>query len=118
MPKSRQSLLFSATISAQVRDFALSGIKDYRMLQVDKESKLSDDLKLHFMIVRSGEKAAALLYIMRELIDFVTPQHQTIIFGATRYHVEYLYELCSHAGFKCTFIYGAMDQRTREERLQ
>jgi ATP-dependent RNA helicase DDX54/DBP10 len=31
--------------------------------------------------------------------------------------VEYLYELCSHAGFKCTFIYGAMDQRTREERL-
>lgn len=39
------------------------------------------------------------------------------MFGATRYHVEYLYELCSHAGFKCTFIYGAMDQRTREERL-
>jgi ATP-dependent RNA helicase DDX54/DBP10 len=70
MPKSRQSLLFSATISSQVRDFALSGIKDYRMIHVDKESKLSDDLKLHFMIVRSGEKAAALLYVMRELIEF------------------------------------------------
>lgn len=28
-----------------------------------------------------------------------------------------MYELCVHAGFKCTFIYGAMDQRTREERL-
>lgn len=58
-----------------MRDFALSGIKDYRMLQVDKETKLSDDLKLHFMIVRSGEKAASLLYVMRELIDFVTPNH-------------------------------------------
>ena len=32
MPKSRQSLLFSATISSQVKDFALSGIKDYRMI--------------------------------------------------------------------------------------
>lgn len=120
MPKTRQSLLFSATISSQVRDFALSGIKDYRMLQVDKESKLSDDLKLHFMMVRSGEKSAALLYIMRELIEYQnTPEHpqQTIIFGATRYHVEYMYELATHAGFKCTFIYGAMDQRTREERL-
>lgn len=53
-----------------MKDFALSGIKDYRMIHVDKESKLSDDLKLHFMIVRSGEKAAALLYIMRELIEF------------------------------------------------
>ena len=70
MPKSRQSLLFSATISSQVRDFALSGIKDYRMIQVDKESKLSDDLKLHFFVVRSGEKAGGLLYIMRELIEF------------------------------------------------
>jgi ATP-dependent RNA helicase DDX54/DBP10 len=68
MSKSRQSLLFSATISSQVKDFTLSGIKDYRIIQVDKESKLSDDLKLHFFVVRSGEKAASLLYVMRELI--------------------------------------------------
>ena len=32
--------------------------------------------------------------------------------------MEYIYELAIHAGFKCTFIFGAMDQRTREERLQ
>ena len=68
MSKSRQSLLFSATISSQVKDFTLSGIKDYKIIQVDKESKLSDELKLNFFLVRSGEKAAALLYVMRELI--------------------------------------------------
>ena len=100
-----------------MRDFALSGIKDYRMLQVDRESKLSDDLKLHFFLVRTGEKAAALIYVMRELIQFVNPNSQTIIFGATRYHVEYIHELSKQAGFKSTFIFGAMDQRTREERL-
>jgi ATP-dependent RNA helicase DDX54/DBP10 len=55
---------------------------------------------------------------MRELIEFVNPNQQTIVFGATRYHVEYIHELAIKAGFKCTFIYGAMDQRTREERLQ
>lgn len=114
MPKTRQSLLFSATISSQVKDFTLSGIKDYRMIQVDKESKLSDLLKCHFFMVRTGEKPAALLYIMREMID---EAQQTIIFAATRYHVEYLHELCVHSGFKSTFIYGAMDQRTRDERL-
>lgn len=32
MPSSRQSLLFSATISSQVKDFTLSGMKDYRMV--------------------------------------------------------------------------------------
>ena len=100
-----------------MKDFTLSGIKDYRMIQVDKESKLSDDLKLHFFVVRSGEKPAALLYLMRELIEMPNPHQQTIIFGATRYHVEYIHELVSHAGFSSTFIFGAMDQRTREDRL-
>lgn len=101
-----------------MKEFALSGIKDYRMLQVDKDSKLSDDLKLQFMIVRSGEKAATLLYIMKELIEDVNANQQSIIFGATRYHVEFLHELVTKAGFKSVFIYGAMDQRAREERLQ
>ena len=69
MPKSRQSLLFSATISNSVKDFALAGIKDYKMLQLDKDSKLSDELKLHFFTVKSHEKTATLVYIMQELIQ-------------------------------------------------
>mmetsp|Transcript_10325 Transcript_10325/g.14215 ORF Transcript_10325/g.14215 Transcript_10325/m.14215 type:complete len:95 (-) Transcript_10325:1996-2280(-) len=32
MPKNRQSCLFSATISSQVKDFTLSGMKDYKMV--------------------------------------------------------------------------------------
>jgi len=64
MPKSRQSLLFSATISNSVRDFTMAGIKDYKMLQIDKDSRLSDDLKLNFYISRSVEKQAALLFVM------------------------------------------------------
>ena len=69
MPKDRQSLLFSATISSDVKDFTLSGIKDYKMVQVDKESKLSDDLKCNFFVVKSFEKIASLLFIMQELVE-------------------------------------------------
>lgn len=119
MPKERQSLLFSATISSDVKDFTLSGIKDYKMVQVDKESKLSDDLKSHFLIVRTFEKIAALLFIMQELIELKGENiQQTIIFAATRHHVEYLHEVTRLAGFKSAHIFGAMDQQTREERLQ
>lgn len=117
MPKSRQSLLFSATISNSVRDFTLSGIKDYKMVQVDRESKLSDDLKCHFIQCRTIDKTGSILYIMQELIDFQNPDHQSIIFAATRHHVEFLHETCRQASLKTTFIYGAMDQSTREERL-
>lgn len=87
------------------------------MVQVDRDSKLSDELKCHFFVVRTGEKMACLLYIMQELIEFVNKRQQTIIFAATRYHVEYIYEITRLAGFHATFIYGNMDQRTREDRL-
>ena len=87
------------------------------MIQVDRDSKLSDTLKCHFFVLKSHEKTAVLLYTMQELIKQKNEQDQTIIFCATRYHVEYLQEICSMAGFKTTYIYGVMDQQTREERL-
>jgi len=117
MPKSRQSMLFSATISSSVRDFTLSGIKDYKMVQVDKDSKLSDELKCNFFVMKSQEKIAALMFIMNDQILAKDEKAQTIIFAATRHHVEYLYEMTRLAGFKVSYIYGAMDQSTREERL-
>ena len=68
MPAGRQSLLFSATISAQIKDFTLAGIKDYRLVNVDKDNKLSDQLKIDFFVTRSNEKEAGLMYILREKI--------------------------------------------------
>lgn len=114
MPADRQSLLFSATISSEVKDFSLSGMKDYRLVQVDKDSKLSDNLKLHFFVCRSVEKEACLFWLLREKVE---PGQRTIVFAATKYHVEYLHELCSKAGMKTDYIYGAMDQKAREEKL-
>ncbi|KAN0064496.1 ATP-dependent RNA helicase dbp10 [Thecaphora frezii] len=39
--------------------------------------------------------------------------HQTIIFAATKHHVEYLLLLCTTAGFACSHIYSSLDQATR-----
>jgi len=90
MTKSKQVLLFSATISDEVKDFALSGIKEYRMLKVDKDSQLSDLLKMHFFITRSNDKLAGLLYLLNEQVkNDEGKKEQSIIFGATRHHVEY-----------------------------
>ena len=68
MPHNRQSLLFSATISTEVKDFTLAGIKDYRLVTVDKDNKLSDQLKIHFFVCRTVEKEAVLFYTMRERV--------------------------------------------------
>lgn len=71
---------------------------------MDKDNKLSEQLKIDFFVTRSHEKDAALMYVLREKIK---AGEQTIVFGATRYHVEYLAELANKAGLKSAFIYGA-----------
>ena len=65
-------------------------------------------------MVRSAEKEAALFYILREQVK---PNQQTIVFCATKYHVEYLNEVCQRGGFQADYIYGSMDQRSREDKL-
>ena len=84
------------------------------MVQVDRDSKLSDQLKLQFFVMRSAEKDAALFYILRE---HVRQGQQTIVFAATKYHVEYINELCVKGGFQSDYIYGSMDQRSRDDKL-
>lgn len=79
------------------------------MVQVDKDSKLSDELKCHFFVLKSHEKVGLLLYIMQEQIEAKQPKDQTIIFAATRHHVEFLFEVVKAAGMRVTCIYGAMD---------
>jgi ATP-dependent RNA helicase DDX54/DBP10 len=112
MPKGRQSLLFSATIPNNVADFASSGITDYKLIKLDEESKLSDDLLLRFFMTRATDKPATFLLLLRELVDI--KREQTMVFAATRHHVEYLHELAEAAGIHTTYVFGAMDATARE----
>jgi ATP-dependent RNA helicase DDX54/DBP10 len=41
-------------------------------------------------------------------------EHSTIIFTATKHHVEYLAHLLRHAGFAVSYIYGSLDQTARK----
>jgi len=67
-------------------------------------------LKLNFFLARQSEKAAILLFILFDIIQLEDRgNQQTIIFAATRHHVEYLAELCKAANLPTTFIYGAMN---------
>ena len=81
------------------------------MIRLNKEYTLSDQLKLHFMIIRSSDKPAALLYLLKEQIQ---EDDLTIIFAATKYHVEYLNQLLKTAGLSTSMVYGAMDQEQRD----
>ena len=44
--------------------------------------------------------------------------HSTIIFAATKHHVEYLAQLLRLAGYAVSHIYGSLDQIARKEQVQ
>ncbi|KAI2920735.1 hypothetical protein CBS147320_5014 [Aspergillus niger] len=41
-------------------------------------------------------------------------KHSTIIFAATKHHVDYLYSLLNEAGFATSYAYGSLDQTARK----
>ena len=136
---SRQTLLFSATLPKSLVEFAKAGLRDPVLVRLDAESKISSDLQMAFFSVKKAEKDACLLTLLRDVIkvplgtaqpqddqihskersfnsksqERLTAPHQTLIFAATKHHVEYLMNLLITAGYAVSHIYGSLDQHAR-----
>lgn len=111
MPTSRQTLLFSATLPKALVQFARAGLSEPELIRLDVENKISENLKMTFFTVRSNDKAALFLYMVRE---FIPKDEQTIVFAATRHHVELLHELLKANHIESSCVYGDMDQASRK----
>lgn len=145
LPTTRQTLLFSATLPKSLVDFARAGLQENpKLVRLDADSKVSEDLRMAFFSVKPTEKEASLLLILRDIIavpigessnekvplevpygkrkrpnkaslngaDDLLP-YQTVIFCATKHHVEYLLLLLTTAGYSCSHIYSSLDQAAR-----
>lgn len=141
LPLSRQTLLFSATLPASLVEFARAGLQDPSLVRLDAETKVSPKLESAFFGVKSAEKEAALLHILHDIIKMPTgstevvpfqsnksnkrkrggenpnaekpTEHSTIVFTATKHHVEYLSALLREQGFTVSYVYGSLDQTAR-----
>lgn len=113
-PSSRQCLLFSATLPAQLVSFSRAGIKDPAFIRLDVETSLSESLDLWYLFVRKDEKIAAAISVLRR---FHQDQKATIMFVATKHHVEFFGELLQQQGLPAATVYGTMDQTARQEQV-
>ena len=137
LPTSRQTILFSATLPKSLVEFAKAGLQDPKLVRLDTESKISPDLKVAFFPVKQAEKEACLLSLLRDVIQVpfgstpiashangtdkkkskysenITAPHQTLIFAATKHHVEYILNLLTAVGYSVSHIFGSLDQAAR-----
>ena len=103
LPESRQTVLFSATLPKLLVEFAKAGLHDPTLVRLDTDVKISSELEMAFISMTKEEKIPFLLFLLREVIK---PDHLTIIFVATKHHVEYLHNILARAGIDSTTIYG------------
>lgn len=145
LPPSRQTLLFSATLPASLVEFARAGLQDPSLVRLDAETKVSPDLESAFFSIKGAEKEGALLHILHDVIKMPmgTPEssskdgekgskkrkrgesgggkpteHSTIVFTATKHHVEYLANVLHEAGFAVSHVYGSLDQTARRNQVE
>ena len=136
MPDYRQTLLFSATMPKALAEFAKSGLHDPTIVRLDSEANLSEELRVGFLTCRSGDKDAALLYLLQSLLKHESQksndadkevdekknkrkkrENLILIFAATRHHVDFLTSLIRSSGINATCIYGTMDLEARKSNL-
>ncbi|TPX32168.1 hypothetical protein SmJEL517_g04679 [Synchytrium microbalum] len=114
LPEGRQTLLFSATLPKLLVDFAKAGLSNPALIRLDIDNRISRDLEMLFFSVKTMEKDAALIHLLRKLAG---RDELTIVFASTRHHVEYLHELLAAANIENTYIYGSLDQSARKIHL-
>ncbi|KAI0819998.1 ATP-dependent RNA helicase DBP10 [Trametes gibbosa] len=144
LPPTRQTLLFSATLPKSLVEFAKAGLQNPKLVRLDAETKISSDLRMAFFSVKQAEKDACLLVLLRDIIgvpygspvaaadesepgekkgkskkysEHTIAPHQTLIFAATKHHVEYLTNMLTTAGYSVSHIYGTLDQGARTQQM-
>ncbi|KAH8854332.1 ATP-dependent RNA helicase DDX54 [Schistosoma japonicum] len=115
LPRSRQTLIFSATLPKNLVEFARAGLVDPILLRLDLNYKLSCNLKLAHITCLPEEKSVILVHLLGKVIH---KDEQAVVFFATKHHVEFFQTLLVDLGFECTCIHSGLDPSARNLSLK
>jgi ATP-dependent RNA helicase DDX54/DBP10 len=87
------------------------GLQDPTLVRLDVDTKLSEQLRTVFLQVRPDDKLSALLFLLQNVIS---NDQQTVVFTATKHHVEYIKEILVQTGIGATYIYSSLDPTARK----
>ena len=113
IPKSRQTMLFSATMTSKVDDLIRVGLQRPVRIMVDAQRATTSGLVQEFVRLRPGREGKRLGYLLHLCTQIHT--ERVIIFfrqKATAHRTRIIFALC---GLKAAELHGSM---TQEQRLQ
>lgn len=112
-PKSRQTMLFSATIPETIRKLARKHMSHPQNIQVEQKQTPALTVKQQAIFTTDRAKQALLM----ELIQIHRP-FLAVIFCRTKRRVSKLFEVLKANGFDCDELHGDLSQSKRERVME
>ncbi len=112
MPKVRQTLFFSATLSPAIEKLISEFLKDPVRISV-KKNDTPKNVDQDVVRIKSGENKIDVLHSLLSQKDFI----KVLIFGRTKHGVEKISKTLLERGFKAESIHGNKNQGQRQRAL-
>ncbi|MBT2689545.1 DEAD/DEAH box helicase [Bacillus sp. ISL-47] len=109
----RQTMLFSATIPAEIRKLAKKHMKEPEYIQIEKTQGPAHSVKQLAIHTTDRAKQATIM----ELVQTHRP-YLAVIFCRTKRRVSKLYEVLKTNGFQCDELHGDLSQAKREQVMK
>jgi len=113
LPKERQSLLFSATFSEEIRKLADSMLKAPQLIEVAKRNAVGENITHRVYPVPQEDKRHLLVHLLREQM-----LRQVLIFVGTKFGASRLAHYLQRQGIEADAIHGDKTQQQRTEALE
>ena len=110
LPAERQTLLFSATMPAPIRQLAATVLNNPAHINSNPAEMTVREIQQHYFVIGERERDDAII----RLLDSLEPP-KAIIFSRTRSEVDRLAMLLQGQGCAARGLHGDMEQRQREE---
>ena len=112
IPQHRQTMLFSATMPADIEEISQTYLRNPVRVQVAPPGKPIEKIVQGVHYIPNGDKAKLLeSYLLKH------PGQQALVFGRTKHGAEKLYKLLVAWGFKASSIHGNKSQSHRDRTL-
>ena len=113
LPKTRQTLFFSATMPPEIRRLADAFLTNPKEITVARPATPAETVKQALVMVSEADKRDALLQIIER-----EPVKSALIFCNRKRDVDTLYKSLKRQGFNTAQLHGDMDQAQRTATLE
>ena len=112
LPKKRQTLLFSATISPEVKTLAADMLKEPKVIQIGRPRNPIDTITQHIYAVEKTLKMDLLLHMIEDWRMF-----SVLVFSRTKYGADKINRRLKRAGVVAVSIHSGRTQSQRQGAL-